>query len=230
MTVSKEVIARILVAFLAVAQKDKELFHPKDVEMVQSNDWWIERFITGNQTEEESKNALIEAMEWRKSVGVNDFTEDQFKDIKEKGVFPDEKIDKEGRPIFWIQFMKYSKQERERNKQYMIYLFDKFERKNGRNGYTVVGDANEVVSANVDLDLFQFMIEVMQKYFPRGIKLALGIDVNPVMEEVYPIIVSYMAPEFREVIKLISRTKLLDYMDEKYLPLHLKSIKNEIIL
>ena len=85
MTVSKEVIARILTAFLALAQKGKELFHPKDVEMVQSNDWWIERYFYGNRTEEEAKKALIDAMEWRKSFGVNDLSEDQFLDLKEKG-------------------------------------------------------------------------------------------------------------------------------------------------
>lgn len=45
MFVSKEVIARILTAFLALVENDKELYHPKDVEMVQSNDWWIERLM-----------------------------------------------------------------------------------------------------------------------------------------------------------------------------------------
>ena len=87
MTVSKEVLARVLTAFLALAIKDKELFHPKDIEMVKSNDWWIERYFTNNRTEEEATRALINAMEWRKEFGVRNLTEDDFEDIKKSGRF-----------------------------------------------------------------------------------------------------------------------------------------------
>ena len=86
MTVSKEVIARILTAFLALYQKDPELFNPKDVEMVQSNEWWIERFNeTGDQNEEQVKRALIDTMEWRKTSGVLELKEEQFKSLIKRG-------------------------------------------------------------------------------------------------------------------------------------------------
>ena len=63
MAVSKEIIARILTAFLASNLSDPELFHPKDVEMVQSNEWWIKRFNqTGDRGEEQVKRAVINAM------------------------------------------------------------------------------------------------------------------------------------------------------------------------
>ena len=85
MAISKEVIARVLTAFLALARSDKELFHPKDIQMVQSNDWWIERFFINNRTEEEAKRALIQTMEWSYNFGVNDLTEDL--EIKETGMW-----------------------------------------------------------------------------------------------------------------------------------------------
>jgi len=81
MTVSKEGIARILTAFLALAQKEGQLFHPKDVEMVESNEWWIQRFSIRNRSEEQVKTALIDAMEWRKEFGVHDLKEDMIKVI-----------------------------------------------------------------------------------------------------------------------------------------------------
>ena len=87
MAISKEVLARVLTTFLALAQRDKELFHPKDIEMVKSNDWWIERYFVKNRTEEEATRALINAMEWRNDIGVHNLTEEQFKDIKESGRF-----------------------------------------------------------------------------------------------------------------------------------------------
>ena len=85
MSVNKELIARILTAFLALAQTDKQLFHPKDVEMVQSNEWWIERFITNSSTEESVKRKLIDVMEWRKEFGVNDLTIEPYKFLIDRG-------------------------------------------------------------------------------------------------------------------------------------------------
>ena len=87
MTVSKEVLVRVLTAFLALAETDKELFHPKDIEMVQSNDWWIERFFVNNRTKEQATRALITTMEWRNDFGVHNLTDADFKDIKETGKF-----------------------------------------------------------------------------------------------------------------------------------------------
>ena len=85
MAISKEVLTRILMVFLVLAENDRELFHPKDIQMVQSNDWWIERFFIDNRTKEEAKNAFIKAFEWRKTFGVQDLKEDDYKDIKDSG-------------------------------------------------------------------------------------------------------------------------------------------------
>ena len=85
MSVKKELISRILTAFIALAQTDKQFFHPKDVEMVQLNDWWIERFITDNSTEESVKRRLVDTMEWRKEYGVNDLTIAPYKFLIDRG-------------------------------------------------------------------------------------------------------------------------------------------------
>ena len=88
MTVSKEAIARILTAFLAFYQSDPDIFDPKDVAMVQSNDWWIERFNgTEDKNEEQVKRGLINAMIWRKNFGVNELKEHDFKSLVEKGKY-----------------------------------------------------------------------------------------------------------------------------------------------
>ena len=89
MSFNKELIARILTAFLALAKTDPELFHPKDIKMVQSNEWWIERFLVENRTEEQALNALKKTMEWRKTIGVHELDEEHYKDIKERGKFID---------------------------------------------------------------------------------------------------------------------------------------------
>ena len=74
MSVNKE---RIRTSVLALAQEcDK--FHPADVDKIKENDWWIERFVLVTKTEEAALKMLVKALEWRKTFGVNDLTEDYF--------------------------------------------------------------------------------------------------------------------------------------------------------
>ena len=83
--VNKEAIARILTAFLALVETDPDRFDPRDVKMVKEKDWWVQRFIEDNRTEDGSLLALTTAMDWRKLNQVNDLTQDNFKELLEKG-------------------------------------------------------------------------------------------------------------------------------------------------
>lgn len=85
MLVTKDVIQTILTAFLAISVKDSRLFHPKDVEMVKDNPWWIERFVLVSNTEDDAYRALVNSMIWRKSFGVHDLTEANFQGISQIG-------------------------------------------------------------------------------------------------------------------------------------------------
>ena len=78
MSVNKEVIERIRTSFLATAEQNVDKFHPADVAKIKENDWWIERFVLVTKTEEAALKMLVKAMEWRKTFGVNDWTEDYF--------------------------------------------------------------------------------------------------------------------------------------------------------
>ena len=72
---SKQVIESIRRRFLA---KNPNMFHPIDVDRVKTNDWPIVRFLLANKIEDTAFAALIKTMEWRKSYGVNDFTDESF--------------------------------------------------------------------------------------------------------------------------------------------------------
>lgn len=87
MSVNKEIVESIRKNFLALAQEDSNRFHHADVEKIKSNDWWIERFVLTTKTEDAALKALVKCMEWRKTYGVNDFTEEHFpKELYQIGV------------------------------------------------------------------------------------------------------------------------------------------------
>ena len=74
-------------AFLAIAQNDFNRFDPEDVKMVEEKVWWVERFIKDNMTEEENLKHLLQAMDWRKDIGLRNLSKDQFKDVIDLGNF-----------------------------------------------------------------------------------------------------------------------------------------------
>ena len=78
MSVSKEAINNNRTKFLAQVQQNPDKYHQKDVEKIKTNDWWIERYLLVNKSEDTAFAALIKTMEWRKSYGVNDFTNESF--------------------------------------------------------------------------------------------------------------------------------------------------------
>ena len=86
MLVNKELTVRVLLAFLAISQREPGRLDPRDVQMVKAVPWWAVRFILVSDTEEEALKRLIETMEWRKSNGVNDLTENSFpKALRDEG-------------------------------------------------------------------------------------------------------------------------------------------------
>jgi hypothetical protein len=78
MSVSKETITSMRSKFFADAEKNPNKYHPKDLEKLKTNDWWFERYLLVNKNEDEALAALMKTMEWRKSYGVNDFTDETF--------------------------------------------------------------------------------------------------------------------------------------------------------
>ncbi len=79
MIVTPEVIARILTAFLAIAQNNKNKFDERDVQRVNdTKHWWVERFALVSKTEEQAISKLSKCMEWRNSIKINDLKDDSF--------------------------------------------------------------------------------------------------------------------------------------------------------
>lgn len=78
MLVNKELIARILASFLVIAQKDSAKYDPRDVQLVKTNEWWVERFALATETEADAVKVLSKSLEWRKAFGVNDLSENSF--------------------------------------------------------------------------------------------------------------------------------------------------------
>ena len=89
-----------------------------------------------------------------------------------------------------------------------------------------MGDGTEVVAANIDLEMFNFMIQVMENYYPYGIQFSIGIGLPPVFLELMPEILGYGKGTIKDVLIFRNITDLPKFIDEKYILPHIKAMIN----
>ena len=63
MLVNNEVLKKILISFLTIAQNNKNRFDERDVKLVSTSKWWAMRFALISETEDEAVNSLVKCME-----------------------------------------------------------------------------------------------------------------------------------------------------------------------
>src|ERR1700743_3735740 len=99
---NQTIVAEIRQRFLTEVDTNPHLYHDIDVERVRCEDWQIERFVIDYQSCDKAYEALIKALQWKKSYGIHDRSHSYFP--KE---FPiifgnvSYSRDKEGRVVRW---------------------------------------------------------------------------------------------------------------------------------
>ena len=78
MLVTNEVLKKIIIAILTIAQQNKTRFDERDVKRVGSTKWWAERYALVSQDENEAIESLTKCLEWRKSYRINDMNDKMF--------------------------------------------------------------------------------------------------------------------------------------------------------
>lgn len=72
------VVKAVRMAFLDLAREKPDMFHPRDVQVVEKNNWWVERFVATSKTEDKALNHMIQVISWRKEFAVNDLSDQYF--------------------------------------------------------------------------------------------------------------------------------------------------------
>ena len=129
-----------------------------------------------------------------------------------KGLFTYDKKDKENRPFLWIKYSHYTRKDRERAKNNLIYIFEQFERQSGKNGFIFVNEWVDATPANLDIDLLLFLSDKLQTNFPLGAKQIIHLDVpQPILAfgpEIYPYL-----HELNKTLTFIPHKNLSQYID-----------------
>ena len=104
-----------------------------------------------------------------------------------------------------------------------MYIYNQFERLNGRNGYVFVNEWVDASPGNVDIDLTLFQVLKLQNDFPLGIKQIIHIDIpQPILDFGGPEIFPFL-PELNKTLVWIPHENVSQYIDPENYPAKYKT-------
>ena len=138
-------------------------------------------------------------------------------------MFTIEGKDKKGRPILWYrpELLKKSEppQQRQRNKQLIIYFTEKLDKQYPNEGWVIASDASKINRENVDMDFYLFGVKVFMVYYLRSFKNLFGMSIPSALDDLVKIALDAMDDELRNRLKFIKFKELTDnYIDAKNVP------------
>lgn len=170
-------MAELRAKVLDYAKENGKDFHPKDVELLATNNWWVNRFlIFCNQSFEKAYDHLIDTFKFRKESGIRSI---------DKALLPLEcwmcstafiyLPDKQGCPTLYLRVKSHVKNTDEKLaellKKFLLVLIDEIDALAGReHGYNLFLDLCGMGWSNLDLDMVHYMVTISRYRYPEGCK------------------------------------------------------------
>ena len=183
--VNKEVLERVKKFFAAVPQPSTE-YSAQDLERVQTDNEWLEKFAAGANSAAQVVKKLTLALSFRNILGVNYLTEYSFPlEIYKIGFVTPIGKDREGRHILLFRHNRWRKSPElyELMKKFIVYQFEKIDLIKPFLGFTIISDYTRVEQANIDRDMFDYITEMWETY-ARSNTLPLTVNLPEFMVSV----------------------------------------------
>jgi hypothetical protein len=192
------------------------------VNRVRTDSWQIERFVLDqeNHNEDKAYESLIKALQWKKSFGIHDRSDQYFpKEFYELHAIEMYGHDKKGSIIQWERTRNFKKILDFVNleQQFAAHIMEKMDSEGSRNGWTLITDTSGSGLANVSLEMQRFKIDLLQ-YYPQSIRNNIVIDLPWILNPVVKIIMSFLTPKLKDCVKFIKREQLTDFVDIDWIP------------
>lgn len=217
----KEQIERVRAKFLERTDKKPEQFYEQDIDLVKTNEWWTLRFIKWHKgNEDKALKQMINAFKWRKSFGlyernVNDIP-NEF--AKAAAFFP-YGFDRKGRPMIYIRVKVYRKIQQLNIffQQFVVGIVNHIDALGGRKGYAFVFDVTGMGIINIDFDFLQFLVQLIQNYYPYGLRYAICYNVPKVVRPLWSVAKIFLGSSVRTFQFCNTREELLKFIPPQWL-------------
>jgi hypothetical protein len=219
---SPDAIERVREKFLIEVDKDPTQFEVEDIELVQTDEWTVCRFLFIHQNVEEAaaKN-LIEAMKWRKDKGFlrtsfSFFPNEYFR----LGVLFPYESDIDGNPVIYCRgkFLKTIPELKEVSEDFTSLNFYRVDRMSEGRGWTFIIDTEGAGLHNADLNMLQYLVSTLKQYFPGGLNHLLVIDCPWILKAFWSLVKNWIPSHRRDMIKFVSRKDLPKFVPKENIP------------
>lgn len=206
--------------FLQKCQKEPApcgTFHPKDLERVKTNNFYLEKYLEHNDLDMKlSLQLLWDILVWRKNFGANEINESNIRmDYVNEGiVFPRNK-DKDGKTLIIFRAKLHVKGSKDMKDlmRVVVYWIERIWADNGMDKMTAFFDMQGTSISNVDMDLIKNIIEIFKQY-PLPLNYIIIYELPWLLNAAFKIIKGLMPPKAVEVMKFLNPKNLSEYVDD----------------
>ena len=218
----KEVLKRMRQKFLESTKSSSE-YEPTDVDRVKTNDVWIERFVTYNKDETEAVKALATTLKWRKSYGLENFSDEYFPtEIHKIGWIVEMGKDKDGRRLYFEQMNRFKRSDlNELIKRHWIYTVEKFDKQLSaafNPGATFMAYFLNADLSNFDLELYLSKALMFQNHYLRPNMRILIVGMPPVIQTGFNLVLNGLTDTFRKLFIFTNSDEVRKYVSNSELP------------
>ena len=210
--------------FLQEYEENPDLYDPIDVERVKTDEWTIKRFLGFKKSNiDESVQALISNMKWRKEFGVSQIKETDFPyEFFWIGECHTYARDKNNVATVYLR-VKFHKQLNDWQpliKKYLIFVMEKMDQeiRKGADGWALIYDCEGGTIFNNNMDLLFFMVETFFSHYPMAL-VYIGLYELPwVLRAIYHICRGWIPEDFRKLFVFLNKDNIWDHVGGQNLP------------
>ncbi|KAK2189078.1 hypothetical protein NP493_115g04011 [Ridgeia piscesae] len=193
------------------------------MEMVQSNDKFLECFLHTCPTLEEVTQDMDLTLKLRKEYTLNDLTMDSFpKEMLERKIIYWHGKNKDGHKIMYFKVAHHKKGTYvEELKKYMAYFLEQHFQEHMGERIAVIFDFSGAGLLNMDLDVTRFIISALSTYFPSTTAYILLFEMPMLLSAVWRIIRSWLSEAQKKKIFQVNKGSIQQYIAADQLEDHM---------
>ena len=216
-------VQQIRSKFLEEYELNPDLYIPKDVIMIQEEDYFIRRFLYINDLVVEPTYEQFRVwMQWRKEIGFEDLTAQKFPiEFYQIGALFPNGTDREGALLLYMRFKVYKRLDiiEQKIKQFLVYNLNQldYQAKKER-GWAVVFDTQGAGVAQVDFDMLLFLFKTIKQYYPWGMKYVCIYELPWILYGGWKITQGLLPQEATRLFRFFNRDNITELIDPEELP------------
>lgn len=215
-------------------QNNADKYYPTDLQRILKEDRFLARFLLFKKSNVNNAAAMIKtALAWRKEFGVNEISKDSIPPVYfSTNAVVLYKIESKEDIVVVIKGKDYKKMPDMENftKKFVIYWLELMDKHSDSGQITIVFSFKDCGLSNLDLEMIKFLITVFTSYYPLCLSYILIYELPWLLNAAWRLVKSWLPEEAIELVKLVDKDSIFEYVDKCQLPTELGGINDNLAI